>query len=93
MFMFIFNGIWLERTKHQLDWSSFTWVAEPKGKNVEQDFFLGAILIQEVHIRALERVRDYNDRSDFKTPMSRSTSLSSLGLSFYYCWLSLRKRQ
>ena len=64
-----------------------------KGKNVEQDFFLGAILIQEVHIRALERVRDYNDRSDFKTPMSLSTSLSSLGLSFYYCWLSLRKRQ
>jgi len=39
--MFIFNGIWLERTKHPLDWSSFTWVAEPKGKNVEQDFFFG----------------------------------------------------
>ena len=64
-----------------------------KARMQSRIFFLGAILIQEVHISALERVRDYNDRSDFKTPMSLSTSLSSLGLSFYYCWLSLRKRQ
>ena len=82
------------RAKHELDWSSFTCVPEPKGKNVEQDFLcVRAIDSGSSHQGVRERVKDYNDRSDFRTPMSLSTTLSSLGPSFYYCWLSLRKRQ
>jgi hypothetical protein len=77
-------------SNHQLDWSSFACVAEPKGKYVEQGFFC-AIDSGSSHLQSLRggpecpfRLRN-ND-----VPVN---DLVSLGPSFYdTSWLSLRVR-